>query len=73
MHYLSWKNFPNNYLLIKYEDLLKNPKNEIIKIYNYLKKFFQLDLKDKDLDKILKISTFENLKKKKKKVNLKRA
>ena len=66
MHYLSWKNFPNNYLLIKYEDLLKNPKNEIKKIYNYLKKFFQLDLKDKDLDKILKLSTFENLKKKEK-------
>jgi len=66
MHYLSWKNFPKNYLLIKYEDLLENPTNEIIKLYNYLKKFFQLDLKDKDLDKILKISTFENLKKKEK-------
>ena len=66
MHYLSWKNFPKNYLLIKYEDLLRSPTNEIIKIYNYLKKFFQLELKDKDLDKILKLSTFENLKKKEK-------
>ena len=66
MHYLSWKNFPKNYLLIKYEDLLKNPSKEIIKIYNYLKKFFKLNLDDKDLDKILNLSTFKNLKKKEK-------
>ena len=64
MHYLSWKTFPNNYLLIKYEDLLKNPMNEIKKIYNYLKKFFDLNLKSEDFDKILKLSSFENLKKK---------
>ena len=66
IHYLSWKKFPKNYLLIKYEDLLKNPSKEIIKIYNYLKKFFELKLDYKDLDKILKLSTFENLKKKEK-------
>jgi len=63
MHYLSWKTFPNNYLLIKYEDLLKNPTNEIKKIYNYLKKFFDLNLKSEDFDKIIKLSSFNNLKK----------
>ena len=64
MHYLSWKNFPKNYLLIKYEDLIKNPMNEIIKIYNYLKKFYDLNLKNEDLNKIINISSFDELKKK---------
>jgi len=63
MHYLSWKSFPNNYLLIKYEDLLINPMNEIKKIYNYLKKFFDLNLKSEDFGKIIKLSSFNNLKK----------
>ena len=66
MHYLSWKKFSKKLFLIKYEDLLKNPSKEIIKIYNYLKKFFELNLNYEDLDKILKLSSFENLKKKEK-------
>ena len=61
MHYLSWKGFSNNNLLIKYEDLLGNPMNEITKIYNYLKKFFDLNLENEDFDKILELSSFENL------------
>tara|TARA_B100001175_G_scaffold210554_1_gene178845 strand:+ start:680 stop:1528 length:849 start_codon:yes stop_codon:yes gene_type:complete len=64
MHYLSWKSFPKNYLLIKYEDLIKNPMNEIVKIYNYLKKFYDLSLKNEDLIKIVNFSSFEKLKKK---------
>jgi len=64
MNYLSWKSFPNNYLLIKYEDLIKNPMNEIERIYNYLKKFYDLNLKYEDLNKIVSFSSFENLKKK---------
>ena len=64
MHYISWKNFPKNYLLIKYEDLLKNPVEEIKRIYNYLKKFFKLDLQLEDLNKISELSSFKNLKNK---------
>ena len=30
-HYLSWKN-KENYLLVKYEDLMENPKNEFTKM-----------------------------------------
>jgi len=45
---------------------LKNQMDEIIKIYNYLKKFFDLNLKNEDFYKILKLSSFENLKKKEK-------
>ena len=64
MHYLSWKSFPKNYLLIKYEDLLKEPMNEVLKVYNYLKNFFDLNLGNEDLDKIINLSSFENLKRK---------
>ena len=35
-HYKSWKKFKKNYLLIKYEDLLENPKEEFFKRSSYL-------------------------------------
>ena len=35
-HYNSWKKFKKNYLLIKYENLLYNPKEEFLKITEYL-------------------------------------
>ena len=34
-HYNSWKKFKKNYLLIKYENLLYNPKEEFLKITKY--------------------------------------
>ena len=46
-HFNSWKRFPKNNLLIRYEDILENPKNEIIRIALYLKRFFQLEVDDK--------------------------
>ena len=63
-HYLSWKTFKKNYLLIRYEDLLKNTSSEVLKIYNYLKKFYNLDLSTEDLDQIIKLSSFKNLQRK---------
>ena len=35
-NYLSWKNKTKNYLLIKYEDLIKDPHTEFSKISKYL-------------------------------------
>ena len=64
LHYLSWKTFQKNYLLIKYEDLLKKTNDEVLKIYNYLKKFYNLNLNNEDLNQIIKLSSFENLKRK---------
>ena len=54
-HYLSWKSFNKNYLLIKYEDLLKNTKSEVLKIYSYLKQFYLLNLDEKQIDRINEI------------------
>ena len=38
IHYKTWKNKTNNYLLIKYEDLQKDPQKEFFKITDYLEK-----------------------------------
>ena len=38
IHYKTWKNKTRNYLLIKYEDLQKDPQKEFFKITDYLKK-----------------------------------
>ena len=60
-HYNSWKRFPKNYLLIKYEDLLQNTKIEINKIVNFLSKFFEINVSENDIDKIIENTSFENL------------
>ena len=59
-HYKSWSKFDKNYLLVKYEDLIKDSKNEFMKITNYVKKISNLEL-NADLDKIVDNCSFENL------------
>ena len=59
-HYNSWKRFPKNYLLIKYENLLKNTKNEIIKLIDFLSPFFKINISENEIDKIIKNTSFEN-------------
>ncbi len=61
-HYNSWKRFPNNNLLIKYENLLNNTKNEILRIIEYLSKFFKLNISEFEIDKIISSTSFENFK-----------
>ena len=61
-HYNSWKKFPKNNILIKYEDLLSDPKNQILRLINYVNKFTKISILDNDLDKIITNSSFENLK-----------
>ena len=63
IHYLSWKKFPKNYLLIRYEDLIKDPKKEILKLCIYLKKFFDFEYNDEKINKIIENTSFKNLKK----------
>jgi hypothetical protein len=61
-HYNSWKRFPKNNILIKYEDLLFDTKNQILRLINYLNNFTKISISDHDLDKIITNSSFENLK-----------
>jgi len=62
-HYNSWKNFPKNYLLIKYEDLIQNPHNTFKKITNYLKKLININFCEEEINKAINSNSFLNLKK----------
>ena len=61
-HYNSWKKFPNNYLLIKYEDLVSDISKEIMRIAKYLSNHFEYEFSDKKVDEIIKNTSFENFK-----------
>ena len=61
-HYNSWKKFPKNNLLIKYEDLVSNVKREILKIINYLSNYFEYKISDKVIEEIERNTSFENFK-----------
>lgn len=65
-NYNSWKLFSKEkkYLLIKYEELVVNPKENLIRMLKFI---FQLSnnkmaLDFKKIDKVIKSTTFENLK-----------
>ena len=62
-HYRSWTRNKDNFLLIKYEDLVSNPESEIEKISIFLKKYLQFETNSKKLGNIIKTTSFENLKK----------
>ena len=61
-HYNSWKKFPNNYLLVKYEDLVSDISKEIIRIAKYLSNHFDYEFSEKIVDEIKKNTSFENFK-----------
>ena len=62
-HYNSWKNFKKNFLLIKYENLINNERNEFLKIRNYLEEKLNLKFSDKKFDTAISSNSFSNLKK----------
>lgn len=62
-HYNSWKKWKKNYLLVKYEDLLKNPFEEFNKIVIFLKQFYDLEIDGPEIEQIVKNCNFENLRK----------
>ena len=61
-HYNSWKKFPKNNILIKYEDLLFDTKNQILRLIDYINNFTKISISEYDIDKIIDNSSFENLK-----------
>ena len=61
-HYRSWTRVKNNLLLIKYENLILNPKHELEKIIKFLKQFLDFETNDKKNNKILETTSFKNLK-----------
>ena len=62
-NYISWTYNNSNLLVIKYEDLIINTKNEITKIVNFLKPFIKFKFDEKKINKIIETTDFKNLKK----------
>ena len=66
VHYRSWNNVKKNYLLIKYENLVKNPYKEFKKISDYISKLFKTNFLDEKIKRSIETNSFENLKKQEK-------
>ena len=60
-HFKSWKKMKKNYLLIKYEELLKNPSIEFMKISNYVEKNYKLNFEKNQVIKAIEKCNFEKL------------
>ena len=52
-----------NYLIIKYEDLIKNTELEINKILNYLYKLHDFKINQEQISKVIRSSSFKNFQK----------
>ena len=63
-NYNSWKNMKKNLLLIKYENLLANPKLEFIKIIDYLEKLLKINFNEKKIKNAINSTSFYTLKNK---------
>ena len=62
-NYLSWKYMNKNYLLVRYEDLTENPKNEFTKIADFVGKLLKLKFTEDQIDNAINLSSFEKLEK----------
>lgn len=62
-NYQSWKNMSENFLLIKYEDLLMDPDNEFAKIVKFLSSILNIEFNKNIITEAIKTSSFDNLKK----------
>ena len=62
-NYKSWKNMSENFLLIKYEDLLMDPDKEFAKIVKFLSSILNIEFNKNKITEAIKTSSFDNLKK----------
>ena len=63
INYLSWKNKIQNYLIIKYEDLVKDPYKEFDRIVEYLEKLMNRNFNKIKINNAIKSSSFDKLQK----------
>ena len=64
-HYQSWKNFKEvPSLFLKFENIKKNPEEEIIKILNFFKKHYNIEISNRDhkINNIIQTTNFSKLK-----------
>ena len=66
LHYKSWKNLgglESKYILIKYEDLIKDPVREFTRITSFIEKISKIKFDEKNILKAIENTKFDNLKK----------
>ena len=63
LHYKTWKNKTKNYLLIKYEDLQKDPQKEFLKITDYLEKITNTKFDNRKIQKAIETTSFTYMQK----------
>ena len=61
-HYNSWKNMKKNFLLVKYENLIQNPKDEFKKISNFIETILKIKFNDLLIENAINQSSFDKLK-----------
>ena len=71
INYLSWKNSKYPKLIIKYEELKKNPFDNFKKMLNFISQFKKIEINDEKIHKIIKKCEFENLQNQEKKKGFK--
>lgn len=62
-HYNSWRSFPKNNLLIKYEDLSKDPLKYFTNIVKHLNQIYGSKIDNKRIEESIEQVKFENLQK----------
>ena len=66
-HYKSWKNLKfAPLLIIKYEDLITDPKKTFILILNFLNKFINIKIDNKKIENVINSCSFDRLAEKEK-------
>ena len=61
-HYNLWKQTKNNFLLVKYENMLNNPNSEFRKVVNFISKFHDIKFDEKKIENAIKSNSFSQLK-----------
>ena len=57
----TWKNNNKDFLLIKYEDLIKNSRFELERIINFIKKYTNVQSNEDKKENIIKTTNFKHL------------
>ena len=71
INYLSWKNSKYPKLIIKYEELKKDPFDTFKKILNFISRFKKIEIDDEKIHKTIKKCEFKNLQNQEKKKGFK--
>ena len=63
MNYLSWKHYKGRKIhLMKYEDLVENPKKNFIKMLEYINSIISINIDQNKISKAVEETAFKNYK-----------